>query len=191
MIKIDFERMSLAELRRKFDPEIVNRADRIAIGRTAKKIRTQISKDVRKVYNVKARDVSSTVKLPNRSKGSLEQRILLYTGGHIPLAKFDAKPRAVRSRRGPRRGVTVRVRKDSGRKLVGKRSGFHGAGFLAKGKVMARKTPARTSHRGLYGPAIPQMVANESVIESYHAKVRREYPIELERALNKLMGSYG
>ncbi len=135
--------------------------------RTTSKIRTRISKDVRKVYNVKARDVSSTVKLLNRSKGTLEHRILLYIGGHIPLAKFDAKPRVVRSRRGPRRGVTVRVRKDSGRKLVGKRSGFHGAGFLAKGKVMARKTPAGPSHRMHYGPAITQMVANESVIENY------------------------
>jgi hypothetical protein len=191
MIKIDAQHMSLAELRRKFDPEIVSRADRIAIGRTAKKIKTQISRDVRKVYNVKARDVASTVKVLNRSKGFLEQRILLYTGGHIPLAKFDAKPKAVRSKRGPRRGVTVRVRKDSGRKLVGKRSGFHGAGFMAKGHVMARKTPDRTSHRILYGPAIPQMVANDTVIENYHAKVRHEYPIELERALNKLMGNYG
>jgi len=45
------------------------------------------------------------------------KRILFYTGGSIPLAKFDAKPKHVRSTRGPRSGVTVKVRKDEGRKL--------------------------------------------------------------------------
>jgi hypothetical protein len=190
MIRIDATNLSLSELRRKFDPKKVDRADRIAIDRTAKKIRTQVSKDVRVVYNVKARDISSTVKIIRRTKGSLEQRILLYIGGHIPLSKFSPRQKKVMSARGPRRGVTVRVRKDRGRKLVGKRSGFHGAGFMTKGRVMARKTHERTSHRVVYGPAIPQMVANESVVENYQTRVRREYPIELERALNKLMGTF-
>ena len=53
---------------------------------------------------------------------------------------------------------------------------------------MARRTPKRTPIRPLFGPAIPLMVGNELVIESYHQTVRREYPIELERALNYVTG---
>jgi len=188
VIKTEFRNLSLAELRRKFDPNAVERADRIATGRVAKKVRTQVSRDVRAVYNVKARDVGKTVKILRNRRGSVEERILLYTGGSIPLAKFNARPKRVRSARGPRTGVTAKVRKDEGRKLVGKREGFHGKGFLAKGQVMARKTAKRTPIRPLFGPAIPLMVGNDLVIESYHRTVRREYPIELERALNYVTG---
>ena len=101
MIKAEFRNLSLAELRRKFDPALVERADRIAIGRVARKVRTQVSRDVRAVYNVKARDVGKTVRILRNKRGSVEERILLYTGGSIPLAKFDAKPKRVRSTRGP------------------------------------------------------------------------------------------
>ena len=188
MIKTEFHNLSLAELRRKFDPKLVERADRMAIGKVARKVRTQVSRDVRVVYNVKARDVGSTVKILASKRGSVEERILLYTGGSIPLASFDAKPRRVRSARGPRTGVTVKVRKDEGRKLVGVREGFHGKGFMAKGQVMARRTSKRTPIAPLFGPAIPLMIGNELVIESYQQTVAREYPIELERALNYVMG---
>ena len=45
-----------------------------------------------------------------------------------------------------------------------------------------------TAIRRLFGPAIPLMVGNELVIERYHQTVRREYPIELQWAMNYVTG---
>lgn len=179
----EFRKMSLEELRRKFDPKIVDRANRTAITRVTRKVRTAVSRDVRQVYNVKAGDIGSTVKLIARRRGPIENRILLYTGAGIAMEKFGAKQKRVKSARGRRRGVTVLIRKDRGRKLVGTPRGFGGGAFMAKGRVLARRTESRTPVWFVYGPSIPQMVGNDIVIEKYYDVVQREYPIELERAM--------
>lgn len=177
------------ELRRRLDPDKVDKALRWAINAESKKAATAISKDIRSVYTIKAGDIKQRLKI---TRYKTHGRTLLYTGGRLPLSQFKPKTKRVKtkakSRAGntyktTRHGVSLRIRKDKGRKLA------PGA-FLAKNTVFRRKDMSDTKSDPIpqYGPSIPGMVAHPETINRAQAHVRENLPVQFNDRLEYLLG---
>lgn len=188
-----YELTNLRELREKFDPKLVDKAFQRALQVAATKARTRISRKVRQTYNIKAGEISRSVVL--RKLQSEPGRLLIYTGRMIGLDKFGARSKKVTSAKGPRRGVTVLLKKGGGRKLV--KGAFLGqaanAGhpFVFKRKRGTRmiKNPKKEQLRRLYGPSIAHMAGNKSVFAEFEAHAGEDAAIEFNRFLEFLMTS--
>lgn len=189
MIEVKLE--NIDALRKAFDPKIVKQSLDRAIRTAAERVRTQISRDVRQRYNIKAGDVGKSVTLRAISQDGIVNRLLAYTGARISLARFGARPRQVRVGKRKYTGVTVQVLKAEPRQLV------KGA-FLAQGlnanegtpqQVFQRIGDARLPIRKLTGPAIPTMVANPKIIaqasDTATDVMNREFIRQMELLMSK------
>lgn len=198
---------NLEKLKRKFDPKIVDRANRAAQNKAAEKLRTYIKESIRDVYNVKAGAIAKRVKL-NRASVSTPFAELSYTGPRIGLVNFGARAKKVTLSRKPRKGqkgrkwgrfrtgVTVKVRHDQGRKLVTKK-GKKGAGFIAVGnnnneQIFYRTGKGRNDLVSAKTWSIPEMVRlaekeGGPSNESYQQQAAAEYDVEFDRAMRHFM----
>lgn len=80
-----------------------------AINKTIKKADTAAGRAVRAIYNIKARDLKKAVRIIKSNSNKLEGRSQII-GQRLRLFYFGAKQNKT--------GVSVRIRKDSGRKTV-------------------------------------------------------------------------
>lgn len=176
-----YELTGLDELRRKFDPKLIDKAMDRALQVAAMKMRTRISKEARQIYNVKAGDIARTVRL-QRLRNPVG-RVLVYTGYKIGLDHFGARTKVVKTARGRRVGATVQVRKDGGRKLL--KGGFiadiHGA------KVFTRAGASRLPIEKKFGPSIPEMVGNKFIDAIVSPLAGEDAATEFDRFLKYLM----
>ncbi|MAD44285.1 MAG: hypothetical protein CMH98_04700 [Oceanospirillaceae bacterium] len=170
---------SLYALSKHYDPEMVERAFQAALSRTTAKAATLISKDVRGVWAVNARDIRDALQLRRARRD--RHRVLLYAGGHIAMEKFKPSSRMIKtsinnhpvngSYRARRQRVTARVRKDKGRQTL------KGA-WIAKGRVMRRAdlSDNKSDPRYQYGPSIAQMIDNPKLLDRVQDFVREDLP---------------
>jgi|GEM_PF-1151657 len=193
-----FDLRDLQQLKKQYEDADVEQALAWALDGSTGKAATLISRNTRSHYTVKAADIKKRLKIHRHRRDP--QRALLYTGRRLPLVQFSPRQRWVpvnpnrTVRSGPRkgskmrrRGVTVRVRKDKPRQLV--QGGWH-----AKGHILRRKDRGDNASQPImrFGPSIPEMVANPSVIEAAQDLVRRDLPEQfsnrLEYILNRKAG---
>lgn len=192
-VAFEFDIHDMAKLRKRHEPEIVEKAFSRALDRAQTRAATHISKAVRDDYAVKAKDIKKqlTIKRARRDP----TRALVYVGRRLPLERFAPRTKEVRttatSSRGKtfqtrRRGITVRVRKDTGRQLVA-------GGWFAKDHVLRRadKDNNRSDPRIQFGPSIPGMVAYPKVIDGAQDLVRYELPREFDRQMRLLLEEAG
>ena len=190
MIELKHDIRMLQKLRQQFDQKDVNQALIWALDAVTRKAATAISRDLRGTYAVSAAQVKQHLRIQRVERDA--SRALLYTGKKLPLAQFAPRQKVVRvqatSSRGKpfstkRRGVTLRVRKDAGRKLVK-------GGWQAKGHILRREDAAdnQSQPRIQYGPSIPGMVAHPSTIDAAQELVRRELPAEFSNRLEYILG---
>ncbi|WP_028303467.1 phage tail protein [Oceanospirillum maris] len=178
-MSISLRYSSLQALSQAYDPEMVEKAFQAALSRTTSKAATLISKDVRKVFAVKAGDIRGALQIKRARRD--RHRVLLYAGGHLPMEKFKPSSRIIKttinnhpvngSYRARRQRVTARVRKDKGRQVL------KGA-WIAKGQVMRRSDQAdnKSDPWVQYGPAIAQMVDNPKLLDRVQDFVREDLP---------------
>ena len=174
MYTYKFER--LPELSRVFDPSLIDKATNSAIGKTARKTRTFISKNVRQEYTVKAGDIRKSVgtriRRPSRTSAALD-----YKGSTISLRRFGARKRQVNGRP----GVSVAVKKGQ-RKVV--KGGFsHG-----NGPIFKRIGRSRLPIEKLFGPSVPQMVSNLQITDKTNEFIGFEFPKEFDIAMRFFIG---
>ncbi|TVM15062.1 hypothetical protein DPQ33_16370 [Oceanidesulfovibrio indonesiensis] len=135
-----------------------------ALSRTIKGMRTDAVRQIRKDYNVPAKDVRSKMTVVSPKPADNHPRALLRAEGRmsVPLFRYGARPRvpvAAGGRR-PRKGVSVQVKKTSGRKVIE-------GSFVQRPKngggvqIMKRETKERDSHQVLYGPSHLQALKDE------------------------------
>lgn len=178
MIKLRFEGRDVAALRKIYDPKVIDKALITAMNRATNKARTTASATARKIYAIPAAPIKKAHRIIRRN-GSKIERVIVYRGGGQGLEKFKPGQKLVRKGKRKYKGVTVRIRKDRGRKLVG-------GGFKADAngvKVMARKTDARLPIRRLVGPSIPHMIAKKLVVEATAERFNAEVGIEFDKAM--------
>lgn len=166
------------EIQKALSPDVINKSMNLAIKRGLMKTRTQVSKNVRQVYAVNAGAIGKTVTL-KRLTFNPPAYLLQWAAKRIQLRKFGARARIIRSSRGLRKGVSVRVRKDRGRKVV--QGGFYGPGGYPVYKRVEghnKKIEKRT------GIAIPQMVATSDQMDQAYDFMGKEFPKQFVSAMD-------
>lgn len=110
-------------------------AKRRTINELLRKVRTQSTKRVRQVYNIPAAEMKKSFTL-TFAKNRNPEGLVRIRAKRLPLDIFAPRPRKVQTKRGVRYGVSVRVKKSSGRKLV--TGGF--VGKFKSGKTIYTRT---------------------------------------------------
>lgn len=157
-------------------PRAMSRATASAVNKVAKSALAAASSQIRQDYNIRKKDLDPFLKLERtseragRESGVYEARIVAR-GTRIPLVLFSARQ--------TKQGVTVHIRRRSGRVLLkGKfiaeknvsRPGAFGRRIV--GGVRVARLPIRT----LVGPGVPEMFGTEAVIRSIRDKVAEQWP---------------
>lgn len=169
----DFDKVQAA-----FDEDVIRKAMRTTITRTARKARTNVSKQIRREYTVKAATIKDTVSLRTEKQRADTVAVLSYRGGTLPIDRFSTSVRTVGTPRGQRRAVSARIKKRSGRKIV--RGGFPLRGD--SGPTMERTTERRLPISRVFTLSVPQMI-NQDVRRAVERKIEADANIELNRNL--------
>lgn len=131
-------------------PGAAHKAVSRALNRTMDGVKTEISRQVPKEYEIKISDVKKTIRIDKATPERLMVR-LVSSGPVIGLQHFRFAPKAVRPR--PVRGIRVRVLKSSKLETV------DGA-FITDSMqgIYKRKGNDRLPIERKYGPAAPSMI---------------------------------
>lgn len=178
MMLLQFGFENFEEVRRAFAPEIVTKALRSTIPRTMRKARTNVSKEIRKVYNIKAGTVKDTVSLQSRRTSDSTVSILSYRGGSLPLDRFGTSIRTISTRLGKRRAVSAKVKKGGRRRVVAGAFPLKGD----TGPTMQREGDSRLPIERIFSLSVPQMV-NQRVAREVEKQIGIDANIELNRNL--------
>lgn len=157
-------------------PRHVIAAEVRAINKTARGLRTQISKGVRKRVALKSSTVKQSLSLEKARRRANPQARLSIKPKPISLKHYGARQ--------IRKGVSVRVKKSSGRKLI------KHAFMVAKlgGHPFQRDGEARLPISKLWGPSVRQQVGEirpeleKYILKSMGKRTREEIDWELEKA---------
>jgi hypothetical protein len=164
-----------------------------ALNRTATSVRAGTGREIRKVYNIKQGSVRAQIKITRATRNELEARVTA-SGRPIPLIEFGARQ--------TKRGVTVKVKRRGGRKLIpGAFVATVGAGH--RGVFIRAQSGTRTkrdqAERKRVAPkysdlpiaelltlSIPKAFTNREVLAALERVARVRFPVEFERELNFL-----
>lgn len=171
---IRYVQLRLGELERRAPNAISN-----ALNRGMANINTNIRKEVRKDYHIKAGDVNATLSKNRASRGSLSATVI--SKGHlIGLEKFKVSPKTINPNR--KTPLTVSVKKSGGKKV--------GGAFMAEvngPKLFMRIKKSRLPIRRLFGPSIPQMLGREDIRASIELQGRDTFERRLQHEINRIL----
>ena len=139
-----FEIKGLKEVREALDPKRYKMIATRVLNKLGSQSKTAVSREVRNTYNIKKDRLDAGFYMRRATWENLAV-ILRYSGKTPGLQRFDART--------TNRGVTVRVMKQGGRKVV--------KGAFMPGKIIGiykRVGKERFPIKRLYGPDIPGMV---------------------------------
>ena len=162
-------------------PAKANASAASAIKRAADSARTQAGRSARLTYEIKHGDVIKTIKMTRPRPSNLTAEIK-STGPVVKLLSFKVNPRTPRRRM--KKAIRVSVKKGSNRTFD--------HGFVAKmgsghANVFTRTTKKRLPIKGRYGPSVPQMLGNESVIRQIEDRATEVLDNRLEHEFNRLL----
>ncbi|OPJ63689.1 phage tail protein [Clostridium chromiireducens] len=152
-----------------------------ALNRAAAKAKTNASRKAREQYNIKAKDINSTINITKANKSSL-RAVLRSTGERIPLIKFKVNPSNPRPKKPPK-VLRVEVKRGGLKELIG--------GFVADingNKVFKRTSKARLPIQQLFGPAVPQMLGTSSIKEFIENEASKVFDQRLDHEIKRIMG---
>lgn len=154
-----------------------------ALNRTLDKAATQSSREIRKVYNLRDRDVKKAFVKMRAGPGRL-YAVLRIEGRRIALLDFDA-----RWRPGQKGGATVRVLVAGGRKVVP--GAFIAVGRGGNRQVFRRAGRERLPIIGLRSVSIPQAFSNKTVVGAVQTLSQAEFVKNFEQQITFLGGRDG
>jgi Prophage minor tail protein Z (GPZ) len=158
-----------------------------ALNKTALQARTEAVRDVRGAgYNIRAGDIRKSFKI-KRANGNRLVVELVSTGAPIAVIAYGARQ--------TKSGVSIQVK--NGRQILrhafiattksGHRGVFERVGPArvkgAKGKVRGRVRRLNLPIKELFGPSIPQSLANEAVNKAIMKKIAEVYPRLLQHEI--------
>jgi len=153
-----------------------------ALNRTIEGVRTDVTREVTRTYDIKARDVRAVMKIKKSDIASLRAS-LSGAGNPIPLINFRVSPNKPGAQKA---GTALRVSvKRSGGKVIS-------GAFVAQMKsghvgVFVRKDKKRLPVQELYGPAVPQMMGGDKVQQAVLAGAEDRFPKRLDHEIERLL----
>ncbi|MFD2087837.1 phage tail protein [Brevibacillus brevis] len=162
-------------------PKQIPKVQARAMNRALSSGKTEAAARVRDTYLVRKRDVSETMELKKASANDLDGS--LESKGHVmPLIRFRVTPKSPQP--GRKKPILAQVLRAGGK------SPIPGA-FVAKvrnvASVYRRTTPKRFPIKGLYAPAVPQMLDNEKVRKSIQNKMLETLDKRLEHEIGRVL----
>ncbi|WP_080421235.1 phage tail protein [Burkholderia ubonensis] len=155
-----------------------------ALNKTAMQARTAAAQEVRSAgYNIKSSAIKSSFVVQKASRGNLVA-VLKSTGRPVALINYSARQ--------GKGGVSVQVKAGrtvlrhafiaamrNGHKGVFERTGKTHKKVMRNGKVVRTGLPIKE----LFGPSIPQSLANDAVQKALMKKIREKFPQILKHEL--------
>ena len=132
----------------------LSNAARITVNKIITKAKTSASRKVRETYYIKAKDLNKSMKI-KRAGYTDKEATLTVRGRRIQVYAFGARQ--------TRTGVTVRIRRDRGRKLI--RHAFIAAMPTGHTGAFQRKRKSRLPIREIYSLSPAQMFEYEGAKE--------------------------
>lgn len=154
-----------------------------ALNRTVTNIQSNVSKEVRKEYNIKAGDVKATLTKTKASRSNLQAEVR-SKGQTIPLDRFKVTPKTVNPKR--RGQLKISVKKGGVKQVLG--------AFIANlggVKVFKREGEKRLPIERLFGPSVPQMLGNDGIVEKINLEAKNTFERRLEHEVNRIVASLG
>ena len=150
-----------------------------ALNRTISNLATNIGREVRAVYPVKASEIRPTLikktAKPNALNASIKSK-----GKVLGLDQFKVSPKTVQPLR--KKPIKVAVKKGALKSLpnafVADISGI---------KIFERTSKKRLPIRRLYGPSVPQMLKNVGVQEKLNVQANNKFKERLDHEINRLI----
>jgi len=162
------------DIRKTLDKDLLKKVTGRTIKRTVNKFKTVTTREVRKTYNVKAKDLKKHIKLKRTSNF---EYLFTAKSERFGLEKFGARQ--------TKQGVSVRIRKDRGRKVI------KGA-FLAKDikgniRIFKRRYKERLPLDRFYSISIPQMF-NKEIVNKGFEEAQKTFEKEFKHNLDYYLG---
>ncbi|MBE0470509.1 MAG: phage tail protein [Methyloprofundus sp.] len=151
-----------------------------ALNRSLENARSNAVKKVREEYTVRARDVRQTIRLTRSKPNQLEGEVR-STGRSLPLSAFSVAPKTVNGKR--RSPIRVSVRK-------GSKQGMNRAFVARVGgsvRVFERVGGRRLPIRQLFGPSVPQMIGNKTVVDFVSIEARKTMDVRLDHEIKRIL----
>lgn len=148
------------------------------INKTMRKARVAASKEIRKIYNIKAKDIKKALVITraNRNKMYADH---IVTGRRLLLSYFA--PRQTK------KGVTIRIKKSSGRKVV--KGAFEATMKTGHKGVFKRKGKSRLPIRELTTLDLPTMYdirAEDTFDKTVSREINKIFDHEFDFRLSKI-----
>lgn len=166
-----------------------------AINRSLTNVGSNIRKEVRANYEIKARDVSATLKRSNSTRSTLSGSIK-STGRPIPLDRFKVSPKTVQPKR--KRQLNITIKKGSVKQITGAFvANIHGIKiFTRTGKfgVASKGSYEGTRREGIerkFSLSVPQMIGSKSVSKTIEVRGQQMFRRRLTHGVNQIMKGYG
>lgn len=184
-VQIHIDAQAVREVEQKLG-QFANRAPNAissALNRTVTNIASNITKEVRARYHIKAGDVNSSIKKTKSTKSSLSAEVR-SRGTTIPLDKFKVSPKTVNPKR--KSQLKIAVKKDGIKQVLG--------AFIANLngiKAFKREGKSRLPIKRLFGPSIPQMAGEHEIVEKVNENGWTTYHTRLNHEVNRILSRLG
>lgn len=171
--KMEIAQAMLSGIKNGF-PKAVSRA----INRTATTTNVQASKLIKKEYTIKG-----------GTKGTVTKATTSMLAGNI---NFKGRPRLLRnfSMGITKKGITARVKRSSGRRLIPRTFIRPLVGSNVPGVLQRKKGAARYPIEVLHGPSLPQMAGNVNVQPEVEKFIQKKMDERLNHEVDALLKGF-
>jgi len=172
-MELKVELKGVKELSEGLDDKLLGKITGRTMKRTATKFKTFTTQQVRKNYNIKAKDLKEYIKLKKVGNGGYK---FIIQGKTLGLEKFKARQ--------TKSGVSVMIKKGNRIKLS--------HAFLAKDsngniRVFERETKKRMPITRLFSVSVPQMF-NKKILKSGMSEANKTFEKEFKHNLDYYLG---
>lgn len=154
-----------------------------ALNRSLTNVSATLKKEVRAKYHVKAGDIAATLKTKRASAAKLSAEVR-SSGSPISLEKFKVSPKTINPRR--KSQLKIAIKKNGTKQILG--------AFIANIngiKVFKRVAKPRLPIEKLFGPSVPQMAGEDSIVDNINTKAAQTYEQRLGHEINRLLARLG
>lgn len=155
-------------------PQVISNA----LNRAANNLRTTVSKETRKEYNIKAKTIRNTITIKRSTRTSLGAAVI-SEGNVEPITSYKVK--LVSSDEGSDK-IQVSVKKDNVSDLI---NAF--AIERYDNHIHERVGASRFPIRQIFGPAVPQILANPETRKIAESEAWKTYRKRLDHEITRLL----
>lgn len=180
-MKIVIDKESIKDVERRLGkfPDKAPNAIANALNRSVSNVSSNIVKEVRKNYHIKAVDVKNTLKIFKASRSRLGAEVR-SSGKPLGLNKFKVSPKTVNPKR--KTQLKIAVKKDGVKQILG--------AFIANLngiKVFKREGKRRFPIARKFGPSVPQMIGNKERVNTINHEAWLTYEKRLNHEINRVL----